>query len=56
MGLGLLAFAGYLSHFYYQLNSTLLTKSLVLAATGVALLVLRWTIDRFLPPEESIGA
>ncbi len=56
MGLGLLAFAGYLSHFYYQLSSTLLTKSMVLAATGVALLALRWTIDRFLPLEESTSA
>ncbi len=56
MGLGLLAFAGYLSHFYYQLSSTLLVKSMVLAATGVALLALRWTIDHFLPTAESTSA
>jgi hypothetical protein len=46
MGLGLLAFAFYLSHFYYQLSSTLLTKSVVLAATGVCLLGLRSIMRR----------
>ena len=56
MGLGLLAFGGYLSHFYYQLSSTLLVKSMVLAATGAALLALRWTLERFLPGEESTHA
>jgi hypothetical protein len=56
MGIGLLAFGGYLSHFYYQLSSTLLMKSMVLAATGAALLGLRWTIERFLPAEESPSA
>ena len=56
MGIGLLAFGGYLSHFYYQLSSTLLMKSIILAGTGVALLGLRWTIERFLPAEESSNA
>jgi hypothetical protein len=56
MGLGLLAFGGYLSHFYYQLSSTLLVKSIVLTGTGVALLALRWTIERFLPTEEETNA
>ena len=49
MGLGLLALAAYLSHFYYQLHLTLLVKSLVLAATGSALLAIRWSIARFVP-------
>jgi hypothetical protein len=56
MGLGLLAFGGYLSHFYYQLSSTLLVKSMVLAATGVALLALRWAMERFLPAEDGTHA
>ena len=49
LGLGLLAFAFYLAHFYYQLNSTLLMKSLVLSATGVCLLGLRWLMGRVTP-------
>ena len=56
MGLGLLAFGGYLSHFYYQLSSTLLVKSMVLTATGVVLLGLRWAIERFLPVGEISNA
>ena len=46
MGLGLLALGVYLSHFYYQLNLTLLVKSAVLAATGAALLAVRWSMER----------
>jgi uncharacterized membrane protein len=56
MGLGLVAFGGYLSHFYYQLSSTLLVKSIALAATGAALLGLRWIIEHFLPAEEGTSA
>ena len=56
MGLGMLAFGGYLSHFYYQLSSTLLVKSVVLAATGAALLLLRWIIARVLPSEAPANA
>lgn len=51
MGLGLFAFGGYLSNFYYQLDLTLLVKSIVVAATGTALLALRWAMERFVPPE-----
>ena len=56
MGLGLLAFGGYLSHFYYELSSTLLVKSMVLAGTGALLLALRWTVGHFVPAEESVNA
>jgi hypothetical protein len=49
MGLGLIAFGFYLSHFYYQLDTTLLVKSMILAATGVVFLGLWWTIEHFLP-------
>jgi hypothetical protein len=51
MGLGMLAFGVYLSHFYYQLSFTLLVKSVVLAATGAALLAVRWGMERWLAPE-----
>ena len=49
MGLGLIAFGFYLSHFYYQLDTTLLVKSMILAATGVVILGLWWAIERYLP-------
>jgi len=41
LGLGLIALGGYLSYFYYQMHSTLLAKSAVLAETGAVLLVAR---------------
>jgi hypothetical protein len=50
-GLGMLAFGGYLAHFYYQLSSTLLVKSMVLMATGAALLALRSTVVHLLPAD-----
>jgi hypothetical protein len=56
MGLGVLAFGGYLSHFYYQLNFTLLAKSMALAATGCVLLALRLTMGRWFPVKETIDA
>jgi len=45
-GLGIAAGLVYLSHFYYSLSFTLLTKSIVLLATGLALLALRWFLFR----------
>ena len=49
IGLGLLAFAGFLGTFYYQLTQTLLLKSAILTGTGLALLALR----RLLPESEA---
>lgn len=49
IGLGLLAFAGFLGTFYYQLTQTLLMKSAILTGTGLALLALR----RLLPESEA---
>ncbi|MBL8239232.1 MAG: DUF4401 domain-containing protein [Bryobacterales bacterium] len=46
MGLGMVAFAGYLSHFYYQLDLTLLAKAGALTGTGLALLAMRWAVRR----------
>jgi hypothetical protein len=48
-GLGLLALLGYLSHYYYAMQLTLLEKSAVLACTGVALLAVRLALLRYWP-------
>ena len=48
-GFGILALLGYLSHYYYALQITLLEKSAVLAGTGIALLALRWALLRYWP-------
>ena len=53
MGLGLLATGGYLSHYYYQLDLTLLAKAAVLAGTGVVLLLARSAVARWLPAPEA---
>ena len=44
-GLGVAALLGYLSYFYYTLQATLLTKSIVLMATGAVLIAL-WFVMR----------
>jgi hypothetical protein len=51
-GLGILALLAYLSHYYYALQITLLEKSAVLAATGIALLVARLALQRYWPAAE----
>ena len=48
-GLGILALLGYLSSYYYWLQATLLEKSALLAATGVALLVARFALRHWWP-------
>ena len=48
-GLGVLAMLGYLSHYYYSLDATLLEKSIILACTGLALLVARLALHRWWP-------
>lgn len=48
-GLGLLAVASFLSHYYYQMRETLLVKSMILAATGALLLLARWGLLRVIP-------
>jgi hypothetical protein len=49
MGLGVLSLLGFISHYYYQLQQTLLIKSLVLAATGIVLLAIRWALKNATP-------
>ncbi len=51
-GLGIAAIVGYLSHYYYSLSITLLEKSILLAVTGVALLVLRLALKAWWPKEQ----
>ncbi len=52
-GLGILALLAYLSHYYYLMQITLLEKSAVLAATGVALLAARLALLRYWPASKS---
>jgi hypothetical protein len=48
-GLGVLSLLVYLSHYYYSLQATLLDKSGLLAATGIALLAARFAMRRLWP-------
>jgi hypothetical protein len=50
-GIGLATLLGYLSHYYYSLQLTLLEKSGVLAATGIALLVARMAMAHWWPAQ-----
>lgn len=52
-GLGVVALLGYLSHYYYALHATLLEKSALLAAAGLALLAARWGLRRWWPAQET---
>lgn len=50
-GLGILALLGYLSQYYYALHATLLEKSIILACTGFALLLIRLLLHRWWPQQ-----
>jgi hypothetical protein len=54
-GLGVVALLGYLSHYYYSLQATLLEKSALLAAAGAALLIARLAMRHWWPqkPEQA---
>jgi hypothetical protein len=51
-GLGILALLGYLSHYYYSLQTTLLYKSGLLALTGLALIAARLALRHWWPEEK----
>jgi len=51
-GFGILALLGYLSHYYYSMQITLLEKSAVLVCTGLALLAARLALVRYWPAKE----
>ena len=46
-GLGISALLFYISAYYYNLQVTLLTKSGILAATGIVLLLARWVVSQW---------
>ena len=50
VGLGVVALLSYLSFYYYSLEVTLLHKSALMAATGVALLAVRLLLQKWWPP------
>jgi uncharacterized protein DUF4401 len=54
-GLGIVALLGYLSHYYYSLDTTLLYKSGLLAATGAALLAARFVMQRWWQEEKEVA-
>jgi uncharacterized membrane protein len=49
IGLGIAALVGYLSHYYYSLQATLLEKSVLLMCTGLVLLAARFALHRWWP-------
>ena len=50
LGLGYVAFAGFLVYYYYQLEMTLLVKSIILLGTGTLLLLARMALGRWFTP------
>lgn len=56
VGLGILGLLGYLSHYYYMLQVTLLEKSGLLVAAGVALLLVRLAMRHWWPPSVRVAA
>lgn len=52
VGLGIAALLFYVSAYYYNLETTLLVKSQILAATGVLLLAVRWVVLKWVFPAE----
>lgn len=55
-GLGVAALIGYLSHYYSSLHATLLEKSALLAAAGIALLLARLALHRAWPTNKAADA
>ena len=53
--LGMMALLAYLSHYYYQLQATLLVKSVSLGATGIVLLAARFALFKLWPEKEPGG-
>lgn len=56
IGLGLLALAGFLSNYYYMMQSTLLVKSMLLLGLGAILLVGRLLMRKWLPTTDTGGS
>jgi uncharacterized membrane protein len=56
LGLGFAALAGFVSHYYYQMQATLLAKSGVLLVTGLVLLLARLGLRWLFPDEREAPA
>lgn len=54
-GIGIFALIAYLSHYYYQMETTLLIKSAALAVTGMVLIVTRFALVRVWSDEADRG-
>jgi uncharacterized membrane protein len=54
LGVGLLALLSFLSHYYYQLQVTLLYKSMVLLGLALLLLATRWLLQHLFPQTELV--
>ena len=49
VGIGLIALGGFLSNYYYMMQSTLLVKSMLLVGFGVVLIIARLLMQYLLP-------
>lgn len=49
LALGIAALVGYIFWYYYQLDTSLLIKSISMFVIGVAILLMRWLLIRFYP-------
>lgn len=56
MAIGVAALLSYVSAYYYQLETTLLVKSVALSVTGATLLLARWMIARWCLTEQELEA
>lgn len=54
LGLGIVSLLFYISTYYYLLDITLLKKSQILLIVGVALLFVRWLMQRVMPIQEEV--
>jgi uncharacterized membrane protein len=55
LALGILALLSFLSHYYYQLQVTLLYKSMVLLGLAFILFAIRWLLLRLFPQTEYVA-
>jgi uncharacterized membrane protein len=54
MGIGVAASLGFVSAYYYLLETTLLVKSQTLITTGLVILAARWALTRGLPEDADV--
>ncbi len=54
--LGIAALVGYIFWYYYQLDTSLLIKSISMFVIGVAILLMRWLLIIFYPANSATSA